>query len=184
MNGDRLAYHLNDGGKDTISQGTTKEVQALYHNEGDNQTPEYILVQASGHDAICIAAITVTHPASSDTFAFLPGEVAQVCSDWDNNQDYAWSNSEVAIQFKGKDGTTAAERPKCMWIDSPDGNRDAATPWKGFQVHLHDFKMDNSRFKAWQDDPYHMCGSKARFGVYHALNEYSRLRNPVSSQTG
>jgi hypothetical protein len=175
VNGNRLAYKLNDGGKDTIGHGSMKELHATYHIQGDNQKPEYIIVQSSGIDAICIAAVTVTHPTSSDTYAFLPGEVGKVCGDWDPDNDYAWSNSGAVVQFKGPEGNTAEARPKCMWIDSADNKNVAATSWKGFQVHLPDFKMDNSKFKTWEGDPYHMCGSKARFGVYKALNEYSEL---------
>jgi hypothetical protein len=168
---------LNDGGKDTIGHGSMKELHATYHNAGETQKPEYIIVQSSGIDAICIAAVTVTHPASSDTYAFLPGEVCKTCGDWDPDNDYSWSNSAAVVQFKGPDGSTAEARPKCMWLDSPDSNKAVATQWKGFQVHLPDFKMDNSKFKAWEGDPYHMCGSKARFGVFKDLNEYSELKS-------
>jgi hypothetical protein len=172
---DRLAYYRNEDGKDKIGHGSMKEVHATYLKEGDNQKPEYIIVTASGTDALCIAAITVTHPTSSDTYAFLPGEVGKVCGDLDpTNNDYAWSNSGAVVQFRGPEGNNQEARPKCMWIDTPDSDHAAATPWKGFQVHLPDFKMDNSKFKAWEGDPYHMCGSKARFGVYKTLNEYSK----------
>jgi hypothetical protein len=175
VNGNRLAYHLNDGGKDTIGQGSMKELHATYHHDGDNQKPEYIIVQSSGVDAICIAAVTVTHPTSSDTYAFLPGEVGKVCSDWDPAADYSWSNSGAVVQFKGPEGNTAEARPKCMWIDSPDKDKKSATSWKGFQVHLPDFKMDNSKFKSWEGNPFHMCGSRSRWSGYRALNEYSKL---------
>jgi hypothetical protein len=60
----------------------------------------------------------------------------------------------------------------CLVLPHPT-NKIVATSWKGFQVHLPDFKLDNSKFKVWEGDPYHICGSKARFGVYKALNEYS-----------
>jgi hypothetical protein len=175
VNGNRLAYHLNDGGKDTIGQGSMKELHATYHHDGDNQKPEYIIVQSSGVDAICIAAVTVTHPTSSDTYAFLPGEVGKVCSDWDPAADYSWSNSGAVVQFRGPEGNTAEARPKCMWIDSPDKDKKSTTSWKGFQVHLPDFKMDNSKFKSWEGNPFHMCGSMARWSGYRALNEYSKL---------
>lgn len=111
---------------------------------------------------------------STDTYAFLPGETGKVCGDRDSKQfPITWSNSGTSIQFKGPDGRTVSERPKCLWIDSPDSKLQTSTPTKGFQVHLPDFKLDNSRWKEWEDDTYHMCGSSARFGAYKALNEYS-----------
>jgi hypothetical protein len=151
-----------------------KEVKAEYLEEGNNEKPEYITVTASGFDAICIAAVTVTHPTSSDTYAFLPGEVGKVCTDWAPDAPYPWSYSAASVQFKDPAGKTGMARPKCLWIDSPDEDNEVSTPWKGFQVHLPDFKLDNSTFKKWEEDPYQMCASKARFGVYRDINEYCK----------
>lgn len=179
QNGDRLAYHLNDSGKQKLGHGATKDYQATYHDGVDTQKPEYILVQASGPDAICLAAVTVTHPQSSDTYAFLPGETGKVCGDWNQEMfNISWSNSGQTVQFKSPDGKMEAARPKCLWIDSPDSGMTSATGIKGFQVHLPDFKLDNSRFKEWEGDTYQMCGSAARFGVFKALNEYSKSELP------
>jgi hypothetical protein len=175
VNGNRLAYYRNEGGKEQLTQGSTVEVHASYLQKANNEKPEYITVTASGIDAVCLAALIVTHPTSSDTYAFLPGEVGKVCSDFedDTGNFYPWGYSAASVQFKGPEGNTAMARPKCLWIDSPDESKQVATPWKGFQVHLPDFKLDNSTFKKWEGEPYQMCGSRARFGAYHVINEYS-----------
>jgi len=135
------------------------------------------MVTASSSDAICISAIAVKHPTSDVTYAFLPGEMAVECGNWDPDNDYAWSNSDAVIQFE-HNGQTQNERPKCMWIDAPDKSKQAATSWNGFSVHLLDFMKDNSKWKQWQQDPYHMCGSKSRFGVYKSAQNYSKLCKP------
>jgi hypothetical protein len=148
QNGDRLAYRLNDNGDEKLDHGSTEDYYATYHTDSGTQKPEYILVQASGPDAICLSAVIVTHPKSG-----------KVCGGWDANQfDISWSNSGAPVQFKSPDGKVVADRPKCPWIDSPDSSLTSSTATKGFQVHLPDFKLDNSRFKEWEGDTYEMCG--------------------------
>lgn len=175
-NGDRVAFYENSGGKNKINQGNVGEIQAEFLDDGNYQKPEYIVVSASGTDAICITAITVTHPMSQDTYSFLPGEMAVACDIWDKNIDYPHEESNAQIQFQdSKSGQKQEARPHCMWIDggSKEGDSGDTTEWKGFQVHLPDFKPDGSTPKAWKDDPYQMCGSRTRFGVYKTLNKYS-----------
>ncbi|CAN9087721.1 unnamed protein product [Alternaria alternata] len=62
--------------------------------------------------------------------------------------------------------------PTDVWADyfKKDDDGEKATHYEGFQVHLPDFKLDNSTFKGWQDDPSHMCDSLARFGSYDKLD--------------
>lgn len=118
---------------------------------------------------------------SDDRYSFLPGEIAYACSEWDTTMDYPYESCTVPIQYQ-KDGQTQDGRPKCMWIDGAEGpgKTGDATPWQGFQVHLPDFKPDGSRFKSWEKNPYHMCGSRTRFGAYKHLSMYSKWhRAPI-----
>jgi hypothetical protein len=175
-NGDRVGYYRNigcdtDKEGDHINQNNIKDLWANYVIKGNTEKAEYITVSASGIDAICISAVTVTFPNVGDTYAFLPGEVAAVCNNHNPKYDYHWSESEATIQFSNpKTSTSAVARPKCLWIDKPDRNGAKATHYQGFQVHLIDFKLDNSTWSAWQNDPSHMCDSLARFGGYDTLN--------------
>lgn len=168
-NGDRVGYSRNWNCKHVIDQNSLTDVWADYFKKGNTEKAEYITVSASGTDAICISAITVTFPASSDTYAFLPGEVAAVCNNHKPEYNYYWSESATSVQFRSESGTTKDARPKCLWIDKPDDG-EKATHCEGFQVHLPDFKLDNSTFKGWQEDPSHMCDSLARFGSYDKLD--------------
>jgi hypothetical protein len=81
-NGDRVGYYRNicnnDKEGDHINQNNIKDLWANYVTKGNTEKAEYITVSASGIDAICISAITVTFPNVGDTYAFLPGEVAAV----------------------------------------------------------------------------------------------------------
>ncbi|KAF2475233.1 uncharacterized protein BDR25DRAFT_310656 [Lindgomyces ingoldianus] len=96
-----------------------KDLWAEYTKGGNTEKAEYITVSASGTNAICITAVVVTHPSSSDTYAFLPGEVAI-----------------------GSNGNVQEGRLRCLWIDRLDNNGISATHIQGFQVHLPDFKLD------------------------------------------
>jgi hypothetical protein len=169
-NGDRVGYSRNWKCKHVIDQNSPTDIWADYIKPGNTEKAEYITVSASGTDAICISAIAVTYPTSSDTYAFLPGEVAAVCNTHNPDYKYSWSPSASSIQFKSQSGQTQDGRPKCLWIDKPDDDGDSTTHYQGFQVHLPDFKLDNSTFKTWQDDPSHMCDSLARFGSYDKLD--------------
>ncbi|KAH7397368.1 hypothetical protein BKA66DRAFT_566479 [Pyrenochaeta sp. MPI-SDFR-AT-0127] len=169
-NGDRVGYYMNKDCKNRIHQNNPRDLMADYIKTGGTEVAEYITVAAAGIDAICISAIAVTFPASSDTYAFLPGEVAAICRNHNEKLEYYWSESETSVQFRNPDtGTTQMARPKCLWIDRPDNKGVRATRYQGFQVHLPDFKRDNSTFSLWQQNPYHMCDSLARFGPYDAL---------------
>jgi hypothetical protein len=141
--------------------------------DGINGIPEYMTLTASGTDAICLVAVTVTHPTSSDMFAFLPGEIASVCSDWDPDNDYNWAYSDTPVYFEYQ-GEQQMSRPKCLWIDSIDANSQRSTKWKGMSVHFPDFKLDNSIFKSWERDPRQMCGAKARWGMWEEINEHCK----------
>ncbi|KAI4945665.1 hypothetical protein J4E91_008008 [Alternaria rosae] len=169
-NGDRVGYSKNKKCKQVISQNSPTDIWADYIKPGETEKAEYITVSASGPDAICISAIAVTYPTSSDTYAFLPGEVAAICNTHNPDYKYSWSPSATSIQFKSESGQTQDGRPKCLWIDKPDEDGESATHYEGFQVHLPDFKLDNSTFHGWQDDPSHMCDSLARFGPYDRLD--------------
>jgi hypothetical protein len=174
-NGDRVGFYRNicnnDKEGDHINQNNIKDLWADYTTKGNTEKAEYITVSASGIDAICISAITVSFPNAGDTYAFLPGEVAAVCKDHNPKYDFHWSESEATIQFADpKTGTSAIARPKCLWIDKADKQGAKATKYQGFQVHLIDFKLDNSTWAAWEKDPTHMCDSMARFGGYETLN--------------
>lgn len=170
-NGDRVGYYLNDECKNKIDQNNPKDLMAKYIKKGGTEVAEYLTVAAAGIDAICISAIAVTFPASTETYAFLPGEVAAICRDYSDRHEYHWSESATVIQFRNPDtGSTNDARPKCLWIDKPDNDGVRATRYQGFQVHLPDFKRDNSTYKLWQENPYHMCDSLARFGPYDALS--------------
>jgi hypothetical protein len=139
-NGDRVGYSRNWNCKHVIDQNSLTDVWADYFKKGNTEKAEYITVSASGTDAICISAITVTFPASSDTYAFLPGEVAAVCNNHKPEYNYYWSESATSVQFRSESGTTKDARPKCLWIDKPDDDGEKATHCEGFQVHLPDFK--------------------------------------------
>lgn len=170
-NGDRVGFLRNKGGKNTIKQNQPKDLMIDYIEGGNTEKAEYMTVTAGGNDAICISAIWLTHPASSDSYAFLPGEVAHVCQQHDPEKNYYTSQSSTSIQFKGPDGNVKEARPRCMWIDKPDNKGRSATHFQGFQVHLPDFKLDNTTFKSWEQDPAQMCDSLARFGAYDISNE-------------
>lgn len=176
-NGDRVGYYRNvgcdnDKQGDHIDQNNIKELRADYLKKGNTEKAEYMTVSAAGIDAICISAVTVSFPNAGDTYAFLPGEVAAICKDHDPKKyDYHWSESEATVQFSNpKTQTSVVARPKCMWLDKPDRQGAKATHYQGFQVHLIDFKLDNSTWAAWEDEPTHMCDSLARFGGYDTLN--------------
>ncbi|KAI4627654.1 uncharacterized protein J4E87_004218 [Alternaria ethzedia] len=169
-NGDRVGYSKNKKCKQVISQNSPTDIWADYIKPGETEKAEYITVSASGTDAICISAIAVTYPTSSDTYAFLPGEVAAICNTHNPDYKYSWSPSATQIQFKSESGQTQDGRPKCLWIDKPDDDGDSATHYEGFQVHLPDFKLDNTTFHGWQEDPSQMCDSLARFGSYDRLD--------------
>ncbi|KAF2437197.1 hypothetical protein P171DRAFT_478182 [Karstenula rhodostoma CBS 690.94] len=174
VNGERLGYWRNEGGKELLGKGNTADKQVGYIKEKDNRKPEYITLTASGFEGICITSVVVFHPESSDTFAFLPGEIAAQCeSVWDEHdgESLLWSNQVTNIQFQSPAGKKGTARPKCLWIDSPDENGKTTTKWKGLGTHLPDFKLDNSTYKEWERDPFQMCGSKARFGLYEKINE-------------
>ncbi|KAF1971957.1 hypothetical protein BU23DRAFT_599902 [Bimuria novae-zelandiae CBS 107.79] len=159
VNGGRLGYWRNED-KKTISKGSMVELQVPYIKTDDNQKPEYITLTASNFDAVCIVSVVVTHPTSSDTYAFLPGEVAGVCKDqvWEGEENSTLVSEQVSsIQFKNpNDGQMALARPKCLWIDSADEHGEKRTKWKGMSVHLPDFKLDNSVFKGWEEHPEQM----------------------------
>jgi hypothetical protein len=169
-NGDRVGHYRNWNCDKVIDQNSPTDLWADYLKKGNTEKAEYITVAAAGTDAICISAVAVTYPTSSDTYAFLPGEVAAVCNNYKSEFDYYWSESETTVQFRSESGKTQDGRPKCMWIDQADSDGNKATHYEGFQVHLPDFKLDNSTFKTWQDDPSNMCDSLARFGSYDRLN--------------
>ncbi|KAH7079653.1 hypothetical protein FB567DRAFT_533065 [Paraphoma chrysanthemicola] len=173
-NGDRIGFYRNVGCNNDkgnhIKQNSPEDLFTDYIQKDNVEKPEYITVSAAGEDAICISAITVT-PPSGEMYAFLPGEMAAVCKEHNPKQDWSWSESAATIQFKNpKTGTTADARPKCLWIDKPKKDGHKMTHYQGFQVHLTDFKYDNSTFKAWDQDPTHMCDSLARFAGYDQLN--------------
>ncbi|KAF2274415.1 uncharacterized protein EI97DRAFT_444160 [Westerdykella ornata] len=176
-NGDRIGYYDNDACDDVdegnhVDQNAPKDLMAKYIKPGSTEKTEYITVSAAGIDAICISAITVTFPSSSDIYAFLPGEVAAVCREYDPvKHDYQYSDSEATVQFKDPNSQkTQIGRPRCLWIDKSDKDGLSATKWQGFQVHLPDFKLDNSTFKGWEEDPGQMCNALARFSGYEVLN--------------
>jgi hypothetical protein len=169
-NGDRVGHYRNWNCDKVIDQNSPTDLWADYRKEGNTEKAEYITVAATGTDAICISAVAVTYPTSSDTYAFLSGEVAAVCNNYKSEFDYYWSESETTVQFRSESGKTHDGRPKCMWIDQADSDGNKVTHYEGFQVNLPDFKLDNSTFKTWQDDPSNMCDSLARFGSYDRLN--------------
>jgi hypothetical protein len=169
-NGDRVGHYRNWNCEKVIDQNSPTDLWADYLKKGNTEKAEYITVSASGADAICISAVAVTYPTSSDTYAFLPGEVAAVCNEYKPDFNYYWSESETTVQFRSESGKTQDGRPKCLWIDQADSHGNKASHYEGFQIHLPDFKLDNSTFKMWQDDPSNMCDSLARFGSYDRLN--------------
>jgi hypothetical protein len=74
-----------------------------------------------------------------------------VCKDHNPKHDYHWSESEATIEFANpKTGTSAIARPKCLWIDKADKQGAKAADYQGFQVHIIDFKLDNSTWAAWR----------------------------------
>jgi hypothetical protein len=155
-NGDRVGHYRNWNCDKVIDQNSPTDLWADYRKEGNTEKAEYITVAATGTDAICISAVAVTYPTSSDTYAFLSGEVAAVCNNYKSEFDYYWSESETTVQFRSESGKTHDGRPKCMWIDQADSDGNKVTHYEGFQVNLPDFKLDNSIFKTWQDDPSNM----------------------------
>ena len=173
-NGDRIAYHRNDGGKERMDHNTPHDIMVDYFKPGSTETPEYITVSASGPDALCITSVTVTPPNTQEMWAFVPGEIAGECTALGRN--WPWFYSDASVQIQSSDGKTKEDvRPRCLWIDRSgdyDGTyQEASVPFEGFQVHLPDFKLDNSKWKEWQGDLHQMCDSVARFGVFEHLNE-------------
>lgn len=98
-NGDRVGYSRNWDCKHVIDQNSQTDVKADYFKKGNTEKADYITISASGTDAICISPITVTFPASSDTYAFLPGEVAAVCNNHKPEYNYYWSESATSVHF-------------------------------------------------------------------------------------
>ncbi|KAF2449077.1 hypothetical protein P171DRAFT_470657 [Karstenula rhodostoma CBS 690.94] len=184
-NGDRLGFsrnladtrNLNKDNQKSVPEGAvmnggTAQLDVGYLTEGDSGKPEYITVSASGFDAVCIMEVVVKHPFSDDHFAFLPGEVAKQCTaGWEDGDTVYWSEQSTQLTFE-VNGEQARSRPKCLWIDTPNAAYgDPITKWTGFGVHLPDFAVDNYTFVDWENDPWQMCGSKARFGLYEKINE-------------
>ncbi|KAF2675824.1 hypothetical protein K458DRAFT_397586 [Lentithecium fluviatile CBS 122367] len=139
-NGDRIAKYTNWNCNSKIDQNVPSDLWADYINGKDLEKAEYITVLASGNDAMM-------------------------------GKMFRWSYSSATVQFKGPDGKTQDARPRCLWIDKNerDGNL-MATDFEGFQVHLPDFKIDNSKFRKWNNQTGQMCQGLSRFTMYHDMN--------------
>lgn len=174
-NGDRIAHHRNKGGKKKMEQDAPHDVLADYFTKGSTQTPEYITITASGPDAICITSVTVTPPNTQEMWALVPGEIAAECSG--RGKVWPWYYSAGSVQITSQDGKTKEDvRPRCLWIDKSgdyDGTyQESSVGFEGFQVHLPDFKLDNSKWKEWQGDLGQMYDSVSRFAVLQKLNDW------------
>ncbi|KAF2689398.1 hypothetical protein K458DRAFT_484129 [Lentithecium fluviatile CBS 122367] len=169
-NGDRIAYHRNEGGNEKMEHNAPHDIFAEYFDQGSTQTPEYISVTASGSDAVCITSVSVTPPNTKEMWAFLPGEIAAECAG--QGKTWPWFYSQASITVKSEDGFTEENvRPRCLWIDRSSEEQAASVPFEGFSAHLPDFKVDNSKWEEWENDLFQMCASGARFEVYEHMNE-------------
>lgn len=118
-NGDRVAYKRNQGcdrkgSGNRIEKGSPKDIMADFIGENNLEKPEYITVSAQGTDAMCISVVTVK-PPSGELYAFLPGEMARVCKDYNSAYDWHYSFSEAQIQFKNPNtGTTSVSQAHLM----------------------------------------------------------------------
>ncbi|KAL9106063.1 MAG: hypothetical protein Q9227_008849 [Pyrenula ochraceoflavens] len=157
-------YNNKDAGND-LRQDDEPIIQVPSWDDTNGEDPEYITVSAGGPDAICISDISVTSANTGDVLALLPGEIAAVCNGVNPDYKYPWMYSAHLITFKNNAGDDEKHAPKCLFIDG-DGN----TPYQGFTAHLTDFKIDNSTWKSWQNDPHQMCDSLARFGMRRKIN--------------
>jgi hypothetical protein len=170
--GDRIAHYRNKN-EENMGHNAPHDIYAEYFDKKNTQTPEYITVTASGPDAICITSITVTPPNTQEMWAIVPGEVASECNKL--GKSWKWAYSDTSVQITRSDGKSKIDvRPKCLWIDRT-GNRGGTVQEnnvgsEGFQVHLPDFKLDNSKWKEWEGDLSQMCDSVSRFAVFEKLN--------------
>jgi hypothetical protein len=170
--GDRIAYYQNANNK-KMGHNAPTDIYADYFDSENTQTPEYITITASADDAVCITSVTVTPPNTQEMWAMVPGEVASECNK--RGKTWQWAYSDASVQIASSDGKSKEDvRPKCLWIDRTATNGPRTDPnsvgAEGFQIHLPDFKLDNSKWKEWEGDLSQMCDSVARFAVFETLN--------------
>ncbi len=147
-NGGRIGFRSGQKhGKLKGGKAATVSIQPF--DDGNNKTPEYLSISASGGDAFCLSYLAVSGP--NGEYWTWNGEFGKKC-------DQAWYASMQSMIGKGV-------RPKCIWF-SNDGRFPT-----GIGLHLTDFSSIGSseaevRAYQYENQKDTLCKSKPRQHFY------------------
>ncbi|KAF1984884.1 hypothetical protein K402DRAFT_455480 [Aulographum hederae CBS 113979] len=174
-NGDRIGNSYNGRvNENKIEHESSRKIQVESWNKNNAATPEYMTISASSADTVCITHVVVTSAQTEETYAIVPGMVAQECNKVGKN--YPWYPSSRSVQMRNpQTGSSDPIQLNCLMIGQPLNGRTefpkVRVPFEGFSAHLYDFKLDNTKWEQWSEDNTQMCNSEARFTMWTNINE-------------
>ena len=146
-------YGAVSGGKAKIKPGAMATVNVPVSPNNDMASaaqPEYVLLDMSGDDAICLTHVVATGNAAQWTWF---GDMGAKC-----DADWYYSNKIVG------DGTYT---PKCVWLDK---NHSKGLRYAGLGLHMPDFSSsEQGRAEEYQNDLDTLCKSTPRMKFYPTM---------------
>lgn len=132
------------------AEGSHVDVTVKAERGQDNRPGAYLAISDGGIDAICVAAIEISHPDGSKNS--LSGDMVVGCS----VANFYYSNKKFGDNY----------RPVCFWIDRDHSN---GLKHQGMSVHLPDTIASQARVKQYNSVPETWCKSAPRFSMHETM---------------
>ena len=154
--GNRIGqYHPKEGAAiDGLGDGP--DPFSVAHNQNGNQKADayYAMLSNPGHDAICIAAITI----GTKWPATLYGDTGYKCGQ-------SWFPSQNPI------GSGRA-KPRCVWLDGDHTNKINA---QALSFHINDMAPTKDKLAEYQKTPATLCESTPRYSFWGNMEPDSEI---------
>lgn len=155
-NGNRIGQFHPKEGSYIDGLGDGPDPIGVVHNQNGNKAADayYAMLSNTGHDAICIAAVTVGDKWQTTIW----GDTGHKCGQ-------SWFLSQNPIG-------EGLYKPKCVWLDGDHTNDINA---QAMSFHINDLNPTKEKLAQYQKMPATYCGSTPRYSFWGNMEPDSEI---------